>query len=167
MNEKFKKIKLIAFDFDGVMTNGYVYVDENGKESVRCSRRDGLGIAMLKKNDINVIVISKEKNPVVSVRCKKLNIKCWQAVEDSNAKLDILKKVASDMDLSLDDMAYVGDDLNDEEALRNVGLAITVQDGHEKIKKVCHYITKAKGGEHAVREICEEILKAKGFLLNF
>ncbi len=160
--EKFANIKLLALDFDGVMTDGYVYVDEDGKESVRCSRRDGLGVEMLKRAGIDIVVISKEENSVVSMRCKKLNIACWQNVYDGEGKLEILKRIAAEKGISLFEAAYMGDDLNDREVLGGVGFAITVADGHEKIKKICHFVTVAKGGEHAVREVCEKILQSRG-----
>jgi len=162
--EKFKKIKLLAMDFDGVMTDGYVYVDENGVESVRCSRKDGLGVEMLQKTGIEMAVLSKEQNPVVLQRCKKLGIPCINNIYDGSGKLALLKNLAARKGIGLDEVAYMGDDLNDRDVLEKVGLAITVADGHEEIKKICHYVTAAKGGEHAVREICEKILKVYKFL---
>jgi len=164
---KFKNIKLLAMDFDGVMTDGSVYVGTDGREMVKCSRKDGLGIEMLKRRGIKIIVISKEANPVVSARCKKLKISCWQKVENGEGKLAILKRVIKENNISLDKAAYIGDDLNDIEVLQKVGLAITVADGHLLVKKVCDYATKAKGGRHAVREVCEKIITAQGAPLIF
>lgn len=162
MQEKFKKIKLLAMDFDGVMTDGLIYVDQDGKESVRCSRKDGLGIEMIKKAGLQAIVISKEANPVVSARCAKLKIPCWQKVQDSEGKLEILKRFMEEQKLSADEVAYMGDDINDLAALKYAGLAITVADGHPEVQKIAHYTTKARGGQHAVREVCELLLTARG-----
>lgn len=163
----FKNIKLLALDFDGVMTDGHVYVGQDGQETVRCSRKDGLGIEMLKKHGIEVIVISKETSPVVAARCRKLGIDYWQGADNSGDKLAILKKAAINKALSLAEIAYMGDDLNDLKVLAGAGLAVTVADAHPLVKKICHYITRAKGGDHAVREVSEEILKAKRVKLEF
>ena len=164
---KFSKIKILVFDFDGVMTDGYVYVDQDGRESVRCSRRDGLGISILKKAGLKLFVISTEKNPVVLARCKKLEIKCFNGVGDGNNKLEILKKIATEEKTDLSEIAYVGDDLNDYEVLTSVGLPMTVADGHPKLKDKCFYITEAPGGHHAVREICEKIIEARDLSLKY
>lgn len=161
LREKFKKIKLLAMDFDGVMTDGYVYVNQNGKESVKCSRKDGLGVEMLRNAGVYLAVISKEENPVVLSRCKKLKIDCWNGVSDGASKLRIFLRILEDKKIFPEEAAYMGDDLNDLEALERAGLAITVADGHKKIKNICHYTTMAKGGEHAVREVCEQILQSR------
>lgn len=167
IEEKLKKVKLLAMDFDGVMTDGCVYVSQDGVESVRCSRKDGLGIELLKKYGITAVVISKEVNPVVTVRCKKLNIDCYQAVQDSDTKFEILERIIKEKNIDPSQVAYMGDDLNDIQVFKNVNLAITVADGHESLKELSHYITEAKGGDHAVREVCEKILIAQGVNLTF
>lgn len=159
MNLKFKKIKLLAMDFDGVMTDGMVYINQKGEEMVRCSRKDGLGIEMLRRAGISACVISKEANSVVTARCNKLKIPCWQKVENGEGKAEILKRIMAEQGLFSEEVAYLGDDLNDLEPLKVAGIAITVADGHEAVKKVADYVTKAKGGEHAVREVCELILE--------
>jgi 3-deoxy-D-manno-octulosonate 8-phosphate phosphatase (KDO 8-P phosphatase) len=162
LEKKIKRIKLLAMDFDGVMTDGYVYVNERGEEMVRCSRKDGIGILLLKKYGINAIVISMEENPVVKFRCKKLKIDCWRNIKDGDSKLEILKRVADKEKISLKEVAYIGDDLNDLSVLKKVGLAITLSDGCLPAKKTSHYITKVRGGEHAVREVCELIISSQG-----
>ncbi|TSC96850.1 MAG: Low specificity phosphatase (HAD superfamily)-like protein [Parcubacteria group bacterium Athens0714_26] len=158
---KFRKIKLLALDFDGVMTDGFVYVDEDGKESVCCSRKDGFGIGMLKEAGIKVCVISKEKNSVVAQRCEKLDISYYQNVGDGKGKLDVLKKVAVNKKIVFEEIAFMGDDINDSMVLKYAGVAVTVADGHPAVKKNADYITINNGGHHAVREVCEVILKAK------
>lgn len=167
LREKVKNIKLLAADFDGVMTDGHVYVGQNGEEFVRCSRRDGLGVEMLKKAGIEMAVLSKEPNPVVLARCKKLGIFCKNNIDNSSGKLAILKDLIKEKNIDLSEVAYIGDDLNDKAVLENVGLAITVADGHDLVKSICQYVTRAEGGEHAVREVSELILAAKGIGLFF
>lgn len=166
LNQKLKAVKLLAFDFDGVMTNGKVRVDQNGIESVECSRKDGLGIDLLKKYNILVYVISKETNPVVARRCEKLQIPYRQAVMDSEGKREILARITEEINLSPEQVAFMGDDLNDVGALEFAGVALTVSDGHPKVKRICDYITAVAGGQHAVREVTELILKAKGIKLD-
>ncbi|MEK9186421.1 MAG: HAD hydrolase family protein [Patescibacteria group bacterium] len=166
LKAKFAKIKLLATDFDGVMTDGFLYVDENGKESVRCSRKDGLGIELLKKNGLMVGVLSKEKNFVVAARCQKLNIPVWQGIESGEGKLEILRRIVAENNLSQSEVAYIGDDINDLLCLKYAGLALTVADGHPLVKASANYVSKANGGQHAVREIAEMILMAKDAKLD-
>lgn len=161
-NKSLASIKLLAMDFDGVHTDGFVYVDENGCETVRCSRKDGLGLEMLKKSGIKLVVISKEKNSVVATRCNKLNIEYYQGVDNSLGKKGILTSLIEREGVSIESVMYIGDDINDLDAILYAGIAITVADGHEQIKKNADIILKSKGGEHAIREIAEMILVAKG-----
>ena len=139
-----------------------VYTDQNGVESVRCSRRDTLGMNMLKRAGIDIHVISKETNPVVAARCKKMGVAYDQAVESGEGKAEIMERVARDAGLKLSQVAFIGDDVNDIPALKIAGLAVTVADGHYLNKEVAHFVTKARGGEHAIRELCEYILTAQG-----
>ena len=157
----FKNIKLLALDFDGIFTNGLVYVNQEGVETVRCDRRDGLGFEMLRKAGIPACIISREPNPVVSARAKKLQLLCWQSVEKGQGKLDILKTHCAELGIKLEEVAYMGDDINDLAVLRAVGMPITVPDAHPLVKKVATYSTSRQGGAGAIREIIEIILKAK------
>jgi YrbI family 3-deoxy-D-manno-octulosonate 8-phosphate phosphatase len=163
MSEKimWKDIKLLAMDFDGVWTDGFVYTDQNGYETVRCSRKDSLGLDMIQKTGICAIVISKETNPVVQARCKKVKVDCFQAINTAEQKLDILKRFICEKGISQNEVAYMGDDINDLNCIQFAGIGITVADGHPKCKSMAQYITQAKGGEHAIREVCELILKTK------
>jgi YrbI family 3-deoxy-D-manno-octulosonate 8-phosphate phosphatase len=150
-------IKLLALDFDGVMTDNRVLVDQEGREAVLCHRGDGLGIGMLKKAGIEVVVISMEPNPVVSARCRKLKIDCIQKCEE---KLRALQQVATARGLKPKDMAFVGNDINDLECLRWVGLPIAVADAEPEVRKAAAYVTRRPGGCGAVREVAEKILEA-------
>ncbi len=164
--EGLSRVMLLGCDFDGVFTDGTVFQDQNGIESVRCSRKDGLGVDLLKRHGIEVFVISKETNPVVTKRCEKMGIPCVQAVNTSEGKAEILKRLAQEKGLKPEEVAFMGDDLNDIPAMKFAGVAITVADGHEANKRIAHYITQAKGGKHAVREVAELILQAKGINLE-
>jgi len=160
--ERAGNVRLVCTDFDGVFTDGMVYTDQNGVESVRCSRKDGLGIDMLERAGISVHVISKETNPVVAARCKKMGVACDQAVATGEGKAEIMKRVTQEAGLNFSQVAFIGDDVNDISALKSAGFAVTVADGHPLVKKVAHYVTHARGGEHAFRELCEFILTAQG-----
>jgi N-acylneuraminate cytidylyltransferase len=157
-----KEVELVCLDFDGTLTDGMVYVDETGCETVRCSRRDSLGIEMLKAAGIAVFVISKETNPVVAARCKKMNVRCEQGVASGEDKAVILRRLAEGVGVKLEAIAYMGDDVNDIAALQLVGLAVAPADAHPKVRKVAHHLTEARGGNHAVRELCDLILEAQG-----
>lgn len=161
LSELLRALRLLATDFDGIHTDGYVYLDQAGTETVRCSRRDSLGLEMLAKVGVVACVISKEKNPVVSKRCEKLGIVCYQGVENGEGKRAILEKIMAEKGLSAETVAYMGDDVNDIEALELAGVRFTVADGHERIKKMAHYVTRVPGGSHALREVADLILNAK------
>ncbi len=155
---KLKAIEVICFDFDGVFTDNKVYTDQFGHEMVCCNRSDGIGISNLKELGIKVYVVSTEKNQVVSVRCSKLKIDCFQAVED---KAKMLIKISNDLSIPLDKFAFVGNDVNDLPALKIVGMPIAVADSNPTIFDFCSYKTKSKGGCGAVREICDNFTIAK------
>ncbi len=159
--EKLARVRFVVTDFDGVHTDGCVYFAQDGYEMVKCSRKDGLGIAMLKKAGMWICVISREKNPVVTARCEKLEIPVYQGVERSEEKLKILKRLAAEKGFSPEQALYVGDDINDIPCLAWAGVGVTVADGHPLVKKVALITTRARGGQHAIRELCELILAAK------
>jgi len=155
---KFKSCRLLVLDFDGVLTDNKVYVDENGKEMVMCDRGDGLGIELLKqKTDIGIVIISKEKNKVVAMRAQKIGVECMQGVDD---KLSIIKRYIAKKGLSVKEVCFVGNDVNDIECLKNVGLSVAVRDSHSEVLKNVDYITLADGGRGAVREICDKIINS-------
>ena len=154
---KWKDVRFLVLDFDGTLTDGFVHVDQDGRESVRCSRRDSLGIAMLKERGIRTAVISKEKNGVVAARCAKLGVECHAGVDD---KLTLLKRLLDDKGFDPARVCYVGDDVNDAACIRYVGFGVTVADGAKAAKAAARHVTRANGGDHAVREVCDLILDA-------
>ena len=161
LQDLIRSVRLIAFDFDGVFTDNTVYVMEDGREAVRCWRSDGLGLAKLPALGVAAVVISTEKNPVVSARSRKLGLRCIQGCEDKRATLEALLK---EMDLTPAQAAFVGNDINDLPCLSCVGLPIVVADAHPEVVRGARYRTEAPGGRGAVREVCEVILAARGAL---
>jgi YrbI family 3-deoxy-D-manno-octulosonate 8-phosphate phosphatase len=147
-----QKIRLIGFDFDGVFTDNMVYVLQDGSEAVRCNRSDGIGLQKLKKLGIETVIISTESNPVVSARAQKLKIRCFQNCSD---KRKTLQKLAREFGISLDEVAFVGNDINDQPCLSEVGLPIVVNDAHQDVVSIALYQTRNRGGHGAVREICD------------
>ncbi len=145
-----RKIKLLVLDFDGVMTDNRVLVMENGEEAVLCNRGDALGLGMLKGSGVEVFVISKEKNSVVSARCRKLGIECIQGCDD---KLAALKSKAASKGVKSTEIAYVGNDVNDLECLQWVGVPIAVADSAPAVIAAACLKTSRIGG-HARRWRC-------------
>lgn len=145
-------IRLIVFDFDGVFTDNTVYVFEDGLEAVRCWRGDGIGLRKLERAGVQSVIISTETNSVVSARARKLGIRCVQGCIDKRAALD---GIIEEMEISLAEVAFVGNDINDLPCLTCVGLPIVVQDAHPDVVPCAQYQTRAPGGRGAVREICD------------
>ena len=151
-----KGVRGVIFDFDGVFTDNSVYIDQHGTESVRCWRSDGLGLKKLRELGIKNTIISTEKNPVVSTRAQKLKISCLQGVEDKSVAV---KDWAVDHGLKVDEVIFVGNDINDIPAFKVVGIPIAVADAYPEVLPYVKYQTKTNGGYGAVREICDEIVK--------
>ena len=152
-----RAIRLVAFDFDGVFTDNAVYVSEDGRESVRCWRGDGLGLRKLDALGVASVILSTEVNPVVAMRARKLRIECHQGLED---KREALASVAIRAGVPLADVAYVGNDINDAECFAVVGLPIAVRDAHADVVACVRYLTDTPGGHGAVREVCDCIARA-------
>src|SRR5947208_9069855 len=126
-------ICLLALDFDGVMTDNRVLVDQDGREAVWVHRGDGWGIARLREAGVSVVVISAETNPVVAARCRKLQIDSIQGCDD---KLIALQLLARERNIDRESIAYVGNDANDLDCLKWVGLPIAVADAESEVRAV-------------------------------
>jgi YrbI family 3-deoxy-D-manno-octulosonate 8-phosphate phosphatase len=152
LKEIIQGIRLIAFDFDGVLTDNAVYIGEDGSEWVRCSRSDGMGLQNLKSLDLQLWVLSSEINPVVSARCRKLGLACRQGLGN---KASVLAEILATAGLAWNEAAFVGNDINDSACLQQAGLPIVVADAHPDVVPLATYRTEARGGRGAVREICD------------
>jgi YrbI family 3-deoxy-D-manno-octulosonate 8-phosphate phosphatase len=157
IERKIQKIKLFALDFDGVITDNRVFIDDDGKESVVCDRSDSLGLKMLreKRPEITVIVISKETNNVVKARCDKLKIASMTGIDD---KLTTFKEIVARANLDPEQVAYIGNDVNDIECITFAGVGVAVADSDPKVLAVADYITCKKGGRGAIREFIDIVL---------
>jgi len=152
LSDLMRTIRLVAFDFDGVFTDNAVYVFQDGSEAVRCCRGDGLGLERLRALGIEVAIISTETNPVVSARARKLGVPCVQGCKDKRAALE---DMAREKGISLAEVAFVGNDINDLSCLTAVGLPVIVQDAHPDVIPYGRYRTTSPGGRGAVRELCD------------
>jgi N-acylneuraminate cytidylyltransferase len=157
LRRRLQAVQLLALDFDGVMTDNRVLVFEDGREAVLCSRGDGMGLDLLRATGIPILVISKEGNPVVTARCRKLKIPCEQGVAD---KLPVLERAARERGVALSQVAFMGNDVNDLSCLRAVGLGIAPADAHPQVLRQADLITIAAGGVGAVREVCDLLMAA-------
>lgn len=153
-----KRIKLLVFDFDGVMTDNRVLVFEDGREAVLCNRGDGYGLDLLRATGLPTAVISKEVNPVVGARCRKLKMAYDQGIDD---KIGVLARVVREHGVEMADVAYMGNDVNDLDCLRAAGVAIVPADAHPDVLGAADIVTVASGGFGAVREVCDLIIAAR------
>jgi len=156
--ELLAKVELVAFDFDGVFTDNSVFISQEGIESVRCSRSDGLGLDRLRQVNVQFVIVSTEKNPVVSVRASKLKVRCVQGVEDKAAEI---LKICAELNTVPENTMFVGNDINDIPAFKNVGMPVGVKDAYPEIFPHIIFTTTARGGYGAVRELCDMIYHAK------
>ena len=147
-----ENIDAFIFDFDGVLTNNLVFVDQDGKELVSCNRSDGLAFDVLRKLKKPSYILSTEKNPIVSARAKKLKIQAIQGVED---KVKELLNLAKTNEYNLNRVLYVGNDINDYKAMKLCGYSACPSDSHEKIRSIATFVLQKKGGNGVIRELLE------------
>jgi len=152
-------ISALIFDFDGVFTDDRVFVDQDGKESVACSRRDGMGIERLRLLGVPMVVVSKETNPVVAARCAKLRLPVHFGIED---KLTLVKSWLLENGFAPDRAVYVGNDINDVPCMRFVGCAAAPRDAHQAALDVADIILDADGGRGALRLLADLIDRSDG-----
>lgn len=154
-----QKIKLLALDVDGVLTDGTIYISPAGEVFKGFNAKDGMGISCALRNNLQIAVITGRQSPIVERRCEELGIKLFmQGVKDKRLAL---QKMAQELGLAREEIAYMGDDLNDIPAFKASGLNFVPADGSIEVLAVADIITKAKGGRGAVREAITMILAAQ------
>ncbi len=144
------KIKCIFYDFDGVMTDNCVWIDEDGKESVSVNRSDGYAIARIKDWGIRQVIISTETNPVVKRRAEKLKLEIVSGVAD---KAEVMKKYCEAHGIELEETVFVGNDLNDISAMRIAGIKAAPADAEKEILEIADWISERKGGFGVIRDL--------------
>ena len=156
---KCKKIKLVISDVDGVLTDGGMYYSNKGEFLKKFNTRDGVAVQLLLKNDIKTVIMTKEKSMIVKKRAKKIHA--------SLVRIGILKKdlelmnICKKFGITAEEIAYLGDDINDLEIMKRVGFSAAPADGALDVRRIADYVCKSKGGEGVLREIADLILTIK------
>lgn len=159
---RIKPLRLVAFDVDGVLTDGGLYLSDSGEEFKRFNSLDGHGLKMLKASGVELAIITGRTSRCVELRAKNLGItRLYQGVED---KLAVMQSLLADLKLAPEAAAFMGDDVVDLPVLRRVGLALSVPDAPQLVRDHAHYVSQRDAGHGAVREVCELILGAQGTL---
>ena len=154
-----KQVRLLLLDADGVLTDGRLGYDGEGREVKFFHIRDGLGIRLLQQAGITVGILTGRRSESVAIRARELGIDLFfEAVRN---KGQVLESILGEGKFRREQVCFVGDDVLDLSVLSRVGLAVAVADGVPEVKEVSHYITQRPGGQGAVREVCELILKAQ------
>lgn len=160
VGDRAKNIKLIVFDVDGVMTDGSLYLCDDGQEYKAFNSHDGLGMKMLKASGVEMAIITGRTSNVVVKRAENTGVAhFYQGVED---KLEALEHLAQKLGLELSQCAFMGDDVLDLPPMRRSGLALTVPAAPPLVKQHAHYVTTREGGRGAIREVVELIMQAQG-----
>jgi 3-deoxy-D-manno-octulosonate 8-phosphate phosphatase (KDO 8-P phosphatase) len=155
-----RRVRLLATDVDGVLTDGRMVQSERGDEMKSFHSRDGMAVALAKRGGLRTAFVTGEKSAVVQARADKLGVDA--VVLGARRKGEVLEDLCAKFDLPLDASAYIGDDLLDVPALQRAGLAIAVADAAPEVIAVAHIVTRARGGQGAMRECVELILRAQG-----
>ena len=155
-----KKIKMLVFDVDGVMTDGSITYDENGVEYKTFNAKDGHGVVRMNKSGFITAIITARKNATVEHRAKNLNF--TELYQGRQYKLPALEELMAKYNLGYENVSYMGDDLPDLCILEKVGLACCPADAVKEVKEACSFISTYGGGKGAVRELCDFILEAQG-----
>ena len=150
-------IKLIVTDFDGVLSDGRVWVDENGKETVAASRSDSMRIKQMREIGIDVVILSSEVNPVVSMRAKKMNVEAIHGV-GLDEKGMALKKYLAEKNIDASQVVYLGNDFNDLPCYEIAGWSVAVADAYPEVLRAADHVLKTNGGFGALRELCDLVL---------
>lgn len=157
IKEKLSKIKILITDCDGVLTDGKIYYGSDGSELKAFHVHDGKGFYLIQEKGIICAIITGRQSAMVERRAQELGIEeVYQAISD---KLTVFNKILRKYDLTADQAAYIGDDINDRKVLQQVGFSATVADGVPVLKNEVDFVTEKKGGRGAVREITDLILR--------
>ncbi len=155
-----KQIRLLILDVDGVLTDGYITYNDSGHETKRFNVKDGLGLRLLKKAGIDTCIATGRRSNALHHRCRDMGIDL--IFEGLHYKAAILDDLVEKTGVSLDHMAFMGDDLIDLSLMHRVAMAVAVAEAPDEVIQAAHAITITKGGQGAVREVCDAILKAQG-----
>jgi 3-deoxy-D-manno-octulosonate 8-phosphate phosphatase (KDO 8-P phosphatase) len=153
-----EQVRLAVFDFDGVFTDNRVWVNERGEEALAFSRSDGLGLRRLDEVGVRSLIVSMEESPIVGARARKLRVDCVQGIAD---KLSVLRERATEAGVSLEQTAFIGNDINDAECLRAVGCPVVPADAWPEVRPLARWVLSRVGGSGCVREFCDGVWEAQ------
>lgn len=160
--ERASRIRLAIFDVDGVLTDGSLYIGDDGQEYKAFNSRDGHGMVLLRQTGVTLAIITGRSSAVVRIRMASLGINhVYQGIQDKLAAYEELKQT---LGLTDEAIAYVGDDVVDLPVLRRAGLAVAVADAHPLVQRHAHWRTASPGGRGAARDFCELLMEAQGTL---
>ncbi len=151
------KVELIVSDFDGVITDNRVWIDQEGRESVVASRSDSMHIRALRERGIEVVILSSEPNPVVTVRAEKMGVEAVQGI-DIRGKGDAFRKLLEQKKVDASNVIYIGNDLNDLPCFEIAGWAVSVADAYPEVRRAADFVLSQAGGHGALREVCDLVL---------
>ena len=157
-----QKVTLLVMDFDGVLTDNRVWVDEDGREQVAANRSDSLGLAYLRQAGIDSLVISMETNPVVAARCRKMKVPVLQGIDN---KANVLKQYLAEHSIDPRHVVYLGNDVNDLPCFPIVACAAAVADSQPAVLRQADLVLNGRGGHAAVRELCDLLIERTGIYL--
>jgi len=160
--EKLPGVRLVAFDVDGVLTDGRFYLSDDGLESKAFNTQDGFGIRRLLAAGIEVAIISGRRSGAVDKRMQELEVK--HVVQGCNDKVAALDTIIAGLGIAADECAYVGDDIPDLPLLHHVGVSVAVANAVREVRSECDYLTTSNGGAGAAREFCELLLSARSMV---
>jgi 3-deoxy-D-manno-octulosonate 8-phosphate phosphatase (KDO 8-P phosphatase) len=160
--ERASRIRLAIFDVDGVLTDGSLFIGDDGQEYKAFNSRDGHGMTMLRQTGVTLAIITGRSSEVVRIRMTSLGINhIYQGIQD---KLMAYEELKQSLNLTDEAIAYVGDDVVDLPVLRRAGLAVAVADAHPLVQRHAHWRTASPGGRGAARDLCELLMEAQGTL---
>jgi 3-deoxy-D-manno-octulosonate 8-phosphate phosphatase (KDO 8-P phosphatase) len=160
VDQRAAAVQLLVLDVDGILTDGRIYYGNDGEELKAFNIKDGLGIKLLQKSGVRVAIITGRQSEIVARRARELGI--GDLIQGRDDKRQALLELCQDLQLSLADCAYMGDDLPDLGAITACGLGMTVADASAAVRRGADWVSKRNGGEGAVREACEFIIGARG-----
>jgi 3-deoxy-D-manno-octulosonate 8-phosphate phosphatase (KDO 8-P phosphatase) len=162
VTERARRLRVLIFDIDGVMTDGSLFYADGGEEMKAFNVRDGLGIKLLQKAGLTAAIITGRRSKLVEQRARDLGIA--HLIQGADDKAAAFAGLLSSCSVTAEQAGFVGDDIVDLPVLKRCGLAIGVADANEMLQQHVHYVTRARGGHGAVREVCELVLQAQGAL---
>jgi 3-deoxy-D-manno-octulosonate 8-phosphate phosphatase (KDO 8-P phosphatase) len=162
VTERARRLQLLIFDVDGVLTDGSLYYADGGEEIKAFNVRDGLGVKLVQSAGIATAIITGRRSPLVENRARDLGIR--HVIQGAEDKAAAFAQLLANCGCGAEASGYVGDDVVDLPVFKRCGLAIAVADAHDRVKSHAHYVTQARGGHGAVRETCELVLAAQGKL---